>query len=148
MRETAFHQQIPKMNVLSNYLHSKTGFRLKPVAGIISPREFLNCLAFKVFCCSQFFRHPHCEEFSPEPDIFHEYLGHIPAFADPATAVWISLLRELLNKLVYYLWEHLIRTFKYWEKLTSTFFNLVYADSQMEWKFMEQASVLAYPIWK
>lgn len=45
------------MNDLSNYLKSKTGFQIKPVAGMIDQREFLNCLAFKVFCSGQFIRH-------------------------------------------------------------------------------------------
>jgi phenylalanine-4-hydroxylase len=73
---------IPKINDLSDYLKKSTGFQIKPVPGIISQRSFLNCLAFKVFCSSQFIRHSLTENFAPEPDIIHEYIGHIPMFAN------------------------------------------------------------------
>ena len=55
--ELGFSKAIPRMNDVSDYLKSKTGFQLKPVPGMVDPREFLNCLAFKVFCCGQFIRH-------------------------------------------------------------------------------------------
>ena len=60
--------------------------RLKPVHGIISQREFLNALAHKVFCCSQFIRHHEFPDYSPEPDVVHEIIGHICMFADPLIA--------------------------------------------------------------
>lgn len=82
MSQLKFHEQIPRVNDLSQYLKAKSGFQIKPVAGIVSQRQFLNCLAFRVFCCGQFIRHHECEEFAPEPDIVHQYVGHIPTFAD------------------------------------------------------------------
>lgn len=78
------------MNDLSSYLHEKSGFLIKPVAGVISSREFLNCLAFKVFCSAQFIRHPLSIDFTVEPDLIHDYVGHIPQLADPQIAVFIS----------------------------------------------------------
>jgi phenylalanine-4-hydroxylase len=42
-------ETIPQLDDISKYLMSKTGWRLKPAGGMLSQREFLNGLAFKIF---------------------------------------------------------------------------------------------------
>lgn len=49
-------ERIPQLKDLDEYLYSETGFRIKPVHGILSQREFLDALAHKVFCCTQYIR--------------------------------------------------------------------------------------------
>ena len=74
---------IPQLEDINQFMRNNSNWRIKPVNGILSQREFLNCLALRTFCSTQYIRHPSKPDYTPEPDIMHEFLGHIPNFLDP-----------------------------------------------------------------
>lgn len=103
---------IPSFEEVNARLGPLTGFRLEPVAGLVSPRQFMERLADRVFLATQYVRHHSSPLYTPEPDVIHELVGHGPLLADPDFAevnrlfgeVTLGADDELVQKLIRLYW--------------------------------------------
>jgi phenylalanine-4-hydroxylase len=71
-------EQIPQLRHLSTRLEAETGMHLVPAEGPIAYRTFYGYIAQRGFPVTQFLRHGSHPEFTPEPDMIHDCLGHVP----------------------------------------------------------------------
>jgi len=76
------NDRIPQLSELNKKLGALSGFRLAPIEGLVETRGFLSWLSYRTMLCTQYIRHHSRPEYTPEPDIVHESIGHIPMFAN------------------------------------------------------------------
>jgi phenylalanine-4-hydroxylase len=69
---------IPQLRTLSAQLEGMSGMHLVPAEGPIPYRTFYTYIAERGFPVTQFIRHGSKPEFTPEPDMVHDCLGHVP----------------------------------------------------------------------
>ena len=80
------NDRIPQLSEMNRRLKELTNFRLAPVEGLVDTRAFLSWLSWRTMLSTQYIRHHSRPEYTPEPDIVHEAIGHIPMFTNPAFA--------------------------------------------------------------
>lgn len=83
---------IPQIRELSLKLQKFTGFSLAPIEGLVETRAFLSRLEKRTMLCTQYVRHHSRPDYTPEPDIVHEAIGHIPTFTIPDFADFSELV--------------------------------------------------------
>ncbi len=83
---------IPQMRHLSDRLRTETQTHLVPAEGSLPYRTFYEYIADRGFPVTQFLRHPSHPEFTPEPDMIHDCLGHVPPFMNRDYAELITLI--------------------------------------------------------
>jgi phenylalanine-4-hydroxylase len=88
------NERIPQLSEMSKRLGELSGFRLAPIEGLVETRAFLSWLAYRTMLCTQYIRHSSRPEYTPEPDIVHEAIGHIPMFTNPDFADFSSFIGE------------------------------------------------------
>ena len=81
--------KIPQLPDISRKLLALTGWRVEPVAALISAREFFELLATRRFPAATFIRVEEELDYVQEPDIFHEIFGHCPMLTNPVYADFI-----------------------------------------------------------
>ena len=76
------NERIPQLTEMNKRLKQLSNFRLAPIEGLVETRAFLSWLSWRTMLSTQYIRHSSRPEYTPEPDIVHESIGHIPMFTN------------------------------------------------------------------
>lgn len=69
---------VPQHTTINRRLKDFTGWEVEVVPALIPAKEFFTLLANKKFPAASFIRIPEELDYIQEPDIFHEFYGHVP----------------------------------------------------------------------
>ena len=83
---------IPQMRQLSDRLRRETDMHLVPAEGALPYRTFYEYIAKRGFPVTQFIRHGSHPAFTPEPDMIHDCLGHVPPLTNRDYAELLTLI--------------------------------------------------------
>ncbi len=89
--ELDFSGAIPNLDKVSQKLQAATGWRLVAVPGFIPDTAFFAHLAERRFPVTIWLRKPEEIDYLVEPDIFHDFFGHVPLLFDPVFADFLQL---------------------------------------------------------
>lgn len=81
---------IPDFRRASELLGKATGWTLVAVPGLIPEREFFEHLAARRFPVTNWIRKPEEMDYLVEPDVFHDFFGHVPLLAHPVFADYMQ----------------------------------------------------------
>ncbi len=77
---------IPDFDRTSEALHKATGWRLVAVPGLVPDQTFFEHLAARRFPVTVWLREPEEFDYIVEPDVFHDFFGHVPLLFNPIFA--------------------------------------------------------------
>jgi phenylalanine-4-hydroxylase len=83
---------IPQLRHLSERVQRETNMHLVPAEGALPYRTFYEYIAQRGFPVTQFIRHGSHPEFTPEPDMIHDCLGHVPPLMNQDYAELLTLV--------------------------------------------------------
>jgi phenylalanine-4-hydroxylase len=84
--------EIPQLRTLSKRVRATTNMHLVPAEGALPYRTFYGYIANRGFPVTQFLRHGSHPEFTPEPDMIHDCLGHVPPLMNQDYAELLTLI--------------------------------------------------------
>ena len=84
--------EIPQLRTISQRLERESNIHLVPAEGALPYRTFYESIAERGFPVTQFIRHGSHPEFTPEPDMIHDCLGHVPPLMNRDYAELLTLI--------------------------------------------------------
>lgn len=97
-RELAItRDEIPQLRHLSDRLRRETNMHLVPAEGALPYRTFYQYIGERGFPVTQFIRHGSHPEFTPEPDMIHDCLGHVPPLMNRDYAELLVLIGKAVS---------------------------------------------------
>lgn len=120
-------EAIPQPALVDARLRGITGLGLVPAEGLIPFRSFFAYLADRKLPCTQYVRHASRPAFTPEPDVIHDMIGHVPQLADHD---YVALIAEI-GQATKHATEEQLKAFErlYWFTIE---FGLIAEDNQIK----------------
>jgi phenylalanine-4-hydroxylase len=87
--------RVPQHTEINRRLKDFTGWEVEVVPALIPAKEFFTLLANKKFPAASFIRVPEELDYIQEPDIFHEFYGHVPLLTFPDYANFMEEFGKL-----------------------------------------------------
>lgn len=81
---------VPDFEVASRRLRKLTGWEIVAVPGLIPDVAFFRHLAARRFPVTTWLREPHEIDYLVEPDVFHDFFGHLPLLTQPVFADYLQ----------------------------------------------------------
>jgi len=85
-----FHTGIPRFDVVNRLLDAATGWQLVAVPGLVPDLVFFEHLAHRRFPVTVWLREPEEFDYIVEPDVFHDFFGHVPMLFNPVFADYMQ----------------------------------------------------------
>jgi phenylalanine-4-hydroxylase len=85
-----FGDAIPRFGEVNAKLARATGWRIVAVPGLLPDRVFFSHLASRRFPVTVWLRKPEEFDYIAEPDVFHDFFGHVPLLFDPVFADYLQ----------------------------------------------------------
>ena len=89
--------EIPQLRTLSERLQRETHMHLVPAEGALPYRIFYRYIGDRGFPVTQFIRHGSHPEFTPEPDMIHDCMGHVPPLMHRDYAELLTLIGRAVS---------------------------------------------------
>lgn len=84
-------EQIPDFDDISDKLRKRTGWELVAVPGLIPEGPFFDHLANRRFPVTNWLRTEDELDYIVEPDMFHDFFGHVPILTQPEFADFMQM---------------------------------------------------------
>lgn len=92
--------RLPDRDIVGARIHGMTGWTLGDAQNeYLGPTDWFDHLAVCRFPVTDYIRRPHELDFTPLPDLFHEYFGHLAFFTDQAFADMSRLYGEVYQRI-------------------------------------------------
>ena len=93
-------KRIPDFDEVSEKLRRLTGWEIVAVPGLIPNGPFFEHLANRRFPVTNWLRTKEELDYIVEPDMFHDFFGHVPALTQPAFADFMQMYGEKAEGLI------------------------------------------------
>jgi phenylalanine-4-hydroxylase len=90
LKQLNFADEIPQFSLVNQQLLAATGWELIGVPGLLPDETFFTHLAHRRFPVTIWIREPHEFDYIVEPDLFHDFFGHVPMLFNPHLADYVQ----------------------------------------------------------